>query len=67
MRDFKDPYYTGEPCKCCTPKPEDIDAHIDALLERIELVGIELKVLGEQIDDLGDRLTLLQREINDTP
>ena len=60
MRDFKDPYYTGEPCKCCTPKPETVDASIDALLERLELLGVEFQVLREKIDDLDGRLTLLQ-------
>lgn len=46
-------------------EPENVDASIDALLERIELVGIELDVLKEGLDSLSDRLTLLQIEVNE--
>lgn len=42
-----------------------IDASMDALLERLELVGIELDVLKEGLDSLSDRLTLLQIEVNE--
>jgi hypothetical protein len=46
-------------------QPEDIDASLDALLERLELVGIELDVLREGLDSLSDKLTLLQMEVNE--
>jgi hypothetical protein len=46
-------------------QPEEIDANLDALLERLELVGIELAVLKEGLDSMSDRLTLLQMEVNE--
>lgn len=46
-------------------QPKDIDASMDALLERLELVGIELDVLRENLDSLSDKLTLLQMEVNE--
>jgi len=46
-------------------EPENVDASIDALLERIELVGVELEVLRERTASLSDRLTLLQMEVNE--
>ena len=46
-------------------EPENVDASIDALLERIELVGVELGVLRERTASLSDRLTLLQMEVNE--
>jgi hypothetical protein len=42
-----------------------IDASMDDLLERLELVGIELAVLREGLDSISDRLTLLQIEVNE--
>lgn len=63
MREFKDPYYTGEPCKCCTPKPENVAASIDAVAERLELLGIELGVIRERIDAVRDKLVILEMEI----
>ena len=46
-------------------QPEEIDANLDSLLERLELVGIELAVLKEGLDSISDRLTLLQMEVNE--
>jgi hypothetical protein len=46
------------------PEYENIDARIDALLERIELAGIGLEVMREKIESIGDRLTLLAMEID---
>jgi hypothetical protein len=46
------------------PEYENIDAHIDALVERIELVGVGLEVMREKIDSIGDRLTILQMEVD---
>jgi hypothetical protein len=46
-------------------QPEEIEANLDALLERLELVGIELAVLKEGLDSISDRLTLLQMEVNE--
>lgn len=46
-------------------QPEEIDANLDALLERLELVGVELAVLREGLDSISDRLTLLQIEMNE--
>ena len=46
-------------------QPEEIDANLDALLERLELVGVELAVLKEGLDSISDRLTLLQIEMNE--
>ena len=43
---------------------ENIDAHIDALAERIELAGIGLEVMREKIESIGDRLTILQMEVD---
>ena len=46
-------------------QPEEIDANLDALLERLELVGVELAVLREGLDSISNRLTLLQIEMNE--
>jgi hypothetical protein len=46
-------------------QPEEIETNLDALLERLELVGIELAVLKEGLDSISDRLTLLQMEVNE--
>lgn len=46
-------------------QPEEIETNLDALLERLELVGIELAVLREGLDSISDRLTLLQIEVNE--
>jgi hypothetical protein len=46
-------------------QPEEIEANLDSLLERLELVGIELAVLKEGLDSISDRLTLLQMEVNE--
>lgn len=46
-------------------QPEEIETNLDALLERLELVGIELAVLREGLDSISDRLTLLQMEVNE--
>lgn len=43
---------------------ENIDASIDALAERIELAGIGLSVMREKIESIGDRLTILQMEVD---
>jgi hypothetical protein len=43
---------------------ENIDARIDALAERIELAGIGLSVMREKIESIGDRLTILQMEVD---
>jgi hypothetical protein len=43
---------------------ENIDARIDALAERIELAGIGLDVMREKIESIGDRLTILQMEVD---
>ena len=43
---------------------DEIDARIDALAERIELTGIGLDVMREKIESIGDRLTILQREVD---
>ncbi len=46
-------------------EPENVDASIDALLERLDLLEIELSVLKEGLDSLSDKLTLLQIELNE--
>jgi hypothetical protein len=46
-------------------QPEEIETNLDALLERLELVGVELAVLREGLDSISDRLTLLQMEVNE--
>ena len=43
---------------------ENIDARIDALAERIELAGSGLSVMREKIESIGDRLTILQMEVD---
>jgi hypothetical protein len=42
---------------------ETVEARIDALLERIELVGIELAVIKEHIDALGDKLDKFKEDL----
>lgn len=64
MRDFKDPYYSDEPCKCCTPEPEDVGARIDAVLERLEILGTSLAVIREHIDAVREKLTLLEMQLD---
>lgn len=44
-------------------QPENVAASIDALDEKLELLGIELDVIKERIDAVSDRLTLLEMEV----
>lgn len=43
---------------------QEISVALDALDERIELLGIEIKVIGENIEDLKFRVDELQKNWN---
>lgn len=41
------------------------DAYLDALAERLELHAISLKVIGEAIEHLNQKLSLLERQLKE--
>jgi prefoldin subunit 5 len=41
---------------------EEIDAAIAYLEERLDILGRGIKVIGEHLEDMSDRLTILQME-----
>lgn len=43
---------------------EEIDALIAYLEERLDILGRGVKVIGEELQGLSDRLTLLQMEVD---
>jgi hypothetical protein len=43
---------------------EELDAAIDFLDERIELLGIEFGVIKEELGSISDRLTIIQIEVD---
>jgi chaperonin cofactor prefoldin len=53
MREFLNP----------DPEGKTVDASIDEIDERLELLGIELNVIREHADALKDRLDKLQQDL----
>jgi chromosome segregation ATPase len=43
---------------------EEIDATINELEERLEILGDQLKSAGKEIQSIRDRLTILEMEID---